>query len=210
LAHSVTATARVHRFLRHDPSALSLIISNLATIVIALIKGWELSVLMRIYWAQSIIIGLANFVRILHLRDFSTKGMRVNGRAVKPTRGFKTQTAFFFLAHYGGFHLFYFFILIGSARMPAYSSGPVMLCVALFLINHAYSLIVNLRADLARKPNIGKVMFFPYARIIPLHLTIIFGSFLVTGAAGLVFFLILKTVADLIMHGVEHARGFQP
>jgi hypothetical protein len=203
---SVTTTARVRRFLQHDPSALSLIVSNLITIVIALIQGWELSVLMRIYWAQSVIIGLANFVRILNLREFSTRGMRVNGRAVEPTPQVKIQTAFFFLAHYGFFHLIYFFILIGSARMPPGSSGPVMLCVALFAVNHAYSLIVNLQADLARKPNIGTVMFFPYARIIPLHLTIIFGSFLITGPAGLVFFLVLKTAADLIMHGVEHAR----
>jgi len=206
LQHTLTANARIRRFLLHDPSALSLVISNLGTIVIALVQGWELAVLMRIYWAQSVIIGLANFVRILHLREFSTKGMRVNGRAVKPTPRVKLQTAFFFLAHYGFFHLIYFFILIGSVRLPPHSSGPVMLCVALFLVNHAYSLIVNLRADLERKPNIGTVMFFPYARIIPLHLTIIFGSFLITGPAGLVFFLILKTAADLIMHGVEHAR----
>jgi len=164
LEDSLTATARIRRFLRHDPSALSLILSNLATIVIALVQGWELAVLMRIYWAQSVIIGLANFVRILHLGEFSTRGMRINGRAVKPTPRVKTQTAFFFLAHYGFFHLIYFFILIGSARIPPYSSSAVMLCVALFLVNHAYSLIVNLRADLAQKPNIGKVMFFPYAR----------------------------------------------
>ena len=210
MAQSSTAAARIHRFLRHDPSALSLIVSNLATIVIALVQGWELSVLMRIYWAQSVIIGLANFVRILHLGEFSTRGMRVNGRAVKPTPQFKIQTALFFLAHYGFFHLIYFLILIGSARMPPHSSGPVMLCVALFAVNHTYSLIVNLRADLDRKPNIGTVMFFPYARIIPLHLTIIFGSFLITGSAGLIFFLILKTAADLIMHGVEHARQAGP
>lgn len=204
--YSVTAAARIRRFLRSDPSALSLIVSNLVTIVIALIQGWELAVLMWIYWGQSVVIGLSNFVRILRLREFSTKGMRVNGRAVEPTGKVKIETAFFFLAHYGFFHLIYFLFLMGSARIPPHSAGPVMLCVALFLVNHGYSLIINLRADLARKPNIGTVMFFPYARIIPLHLTIIFGSFLIQGAAGLVFFLILKTAADLIMHGVEHAR----
>ena len=206
MEHSFTAAGRIRRFLWRDPSALSLIVSNLITIGVALIQRWELSVLMRIYWAQSVIIGLANFIRILHLHEFSTRGMRVNGRAVQPTRKVKTQTAFFFLAHYGFFHLIYLLFLAGMARLPAGSLVPVFFCVAVFLVNHAYSLIVNLRADLARKPNIGAVMFFPYARIIPLHLTIIFGSFLITGAAGLVFFLVLKTLADLIMHGVEHAR----
>jgi hypothetical protein len=203
---STGVVSEIHHFLRQDPSALSLIVSNLITIVIALIQGWELAVLMWIYWAQSVIIGLANFARILHLQEFSTKGMRVNGRSVKPTPKVKTETAFFFLVHYGFFHLIYFFILAGEARIPEWHFAPVAICVGLFLVNHLFSLIVNLRADLARKPNIGRVMFFPYARIIPLHLTIIFGFFLVRGATGLVFFLIVKTVADLIMHGVEHAR----
>lgn len=203
---STSAATRVRRFLQHDPSALSLILSNLLTIVIALAQRWELSVIMWVYWAQSVIIGLANFIRILHLREFSTKGMLVSGKPVKATRKVKRNTAFFFLAHYGFFHLIYFLFLMGSARIPSHSVGPILLCVALFLGNHLFSLRVNLQRDLSRKPNIGTVMFFPYARIIPLHLTIIFGSFLVTGVAGLIFFLVLKTIADLIMHGVEHAR----
>ena len=66
---SLTATARIRRFLRHDPSALSLILSNLATIVIALVQGWELAVLMRIYWAQSVIIGPVSYT---HLRAHET------------------------------------------------------------------------------------------------------------------------------------------
>lgn len=51
-------------------------------------------------------------------------------------------------------------------------------------------------------------MFFPYARIIPMHLTIIFGGmFLYLGIGSvfvLVLFLGLKAVADLIMHIIEH------
>jgi hypothetical protein len=207
LKYSFSTTTEVRRFLQHDPSALSLILSNLLTIGIALVQRWELSVVMWIYWAQSVIIGLANFIRILHLREFSTKGMHVSGKPVKATGTVKRDTAFFFLAHYGFFHLIYFLFLMGSAPIPPHSMGPILLCVALFLGNHLFSLIVNLQRDLARKPNIGTVMFFPYARIIPLHLTIIFGSFLVKSTAGLIFFQALKTIADLIMHGVEHARG---
>jgi len=45
-------------------------------------------------------------------------------------------------------------------------------------------------------------MFFPYARIIPMHLTIIFGMLL--GKGAIVLFLTLKTLADMIMHVLEH------
>jgi hypothetical protein len=203
--HAIKAVTRIRTFLQSDPSALSLVLSNVLTIIVALVRRWDLAVIMRIYWGQSVIIGLANFVRILHLKEFSTRGVRINNRPVAATPQVKRNTAFFFLAHYGFFHLIYFLILIGSAPLPRRSEWPVFLCIALFLGNHLFSLLYNLKRDLDRKPNIGTVMFFPYARIIPLHLTIIFGFFLITGSAGLVFFLVLKTVADLIMHGVEHA-----
>ena len=49
-------------------------------------------------------------------------------------------------------------------------------------------------------------MFFQYARVIPMHLTIILGSRFAKGSlTELLIFLVLKTVADLIMHMVEHA-----
>jgi len=61
-----------------------------------------------------------------------------------------------------------------------------------------------------RVPNIGTMMFFPYLRIIPMHLTIIFGSDYAKGSSGaLILFLVLKTIADLIMHMIEHAKARQ-
>lgn len=199
----------MRRYFRRDLSALSLLISNLAAIGFALVQNWDLAVLMWIYWGQSVIIGFSNFARILNLKEFSTKGMYVNGRAVEPTTKTKRNTAFFFLCHYGFFHLIYFLFLIGTAQLAPGDVAPVMLCVALFLVNHSFSFLYNLKRDLARKPNIGTVMFFPYARIIPLHLTIILGSILAKGMGGMILFLSLKTLADLIMHAVEHARGLK-
>ena len=52
------------------------------------------------------------------------------------------------------------------------------------------------------------LMSRPYARIIPMHLTIILGGFfLMSGIVNvfvLVLFLVLKTGADLKMHFSEH------
>ena len=44
-------------------------------------------------------------------------------------------------------------------------------------------------------------MIYPYARIIPMHLTIIIGA---TFVNALPFFLVLKTFSDAVMHVVEH------
>ena len=58
-------------------------------------------------------------------------------------------------------------------------------------------------ADQQGRPNIGGVMFLPYLRIVPMHLTIIVGI----GAGytgGVVLFGALKTLADALMHWIEY------
>lgn len=55
---------------------------------------------------------------------------------------------------------------------------------------------------------LGTLMFYPYLRIIPMHLTIIFGSMM--GEGKVVLFMILKTVSDAAMHMVEHALFRKP
>lgn len=196
-----------------DPSLRSLIASNLITMILALAQGWSVLVVMWVYWFQSVIIGLFNFLRILSLKDFSTENFKMNDRPVEPTQSTKRSVAFFFLFHYGFFHFIYMIFLGSFSSMsgtgflsPIKPVGPndmffISIGAIIFLINHLFSYQYNrLRDD--RKPNIGELMFYPYARIIPMHLTIIFGFLL--GNAGIILFLILKTAADAAMHIIEH------
>lgn len=80
-----------------------------------------------------------------------------------------------------------------------------------FLVYQCFSFFYNRKWVDKRKPNIGKMMFFPYARIIPMHLTMIFGGWMSFGGFGgkmtLLLFMLLKTGADAIMHVVEK-KGF--
>ncbi len=192
---------------RHDWSATTLVASNLITIVFALGQHWSLAVLMWIYWGQSVIIGVFNFVRMWTLKDFTTEGLKINDHPVDPTPAAKRQTAIFFLFHYGFFHLVYGMFLLTLGKIPRDDMISIGACVAMFLANHGFSFRYNREADAARKPNLGTIMFFPYARILPLHLTILFGFVFRTSAWAVLLFLLLKTVADLIMHAVEHRRG---
>jgi len=199
------------RHFRVDRSVALLVLANLVTIVIAVVQKWNLRDIMWIYWGQSVIIGVFNWRRILDLKQFSTEGFRINDQPVEPTRKTQLQTAWFFLFHYGFFHFVYFLFLYHDNRpLPNSRLLVIAACIGAFLVNHAFSYWHNRERDMNRKPNIGTVMFFPYARIIPMHLTIVSGSFFAGDSrAGLLLFLGLKTVADVIMHMVEHAEARQ-
>lgn len=187
-----------------DLSLWVLLASNLFSIVMAYSQQWDANEVMWLYWAQSVIIGLANYWRILTLKEFTTDGLKVNGREVEPTQGTKLQIAHFFLLHYGIFHAAYAGFLKKESA-PGFPLEPFnagfFLCVLLLLGTHIFSLRYNAAEDFKdKKPNLGAVMFYPYLRIIPMHLTIIFGA----GIDKLLLFMLLKTAADVGMHKVEH------
>lgn len=191
---------------RIGASMTSLLVANLVTIGLALFEGWDLRELMIIYWSQSVIIGYFSFRRMRDLKDFSTKGVRSNGRALEPTPETQRSMSVFFVLHYGMFHFVYLVFLFAEGPDTAGSDVLLIgLCIAAFLINHWYSYAEHREMDAGRKPNIGTIMFFPYARIVPMHLTIIAGG-AIAGASPfvLLLFLGLKTGADLLMHKIEH------
>lgn len=191
-----------------DTSVLLLVLSNIFALMLALVEGWSVSELMWVYWGQSVIIGYFNWRRIRLLRQFSTDGLRINARPVPPTRHTQRKVASFFAIHYGGFHVAYLAFLLAQVGFVTRASvAAVAAGVAVFAANHGFSFFHNLERDLARKPNLGRVMLFPYARIIPMHLTIVFGGHIGAESLGrLVLFLALKTGADVLMHVVEHAE----
>lgn len=192
---------------RQGGSVVMLIGANLIAIVLAVIEGWDLHELMLIYWAQSVIIGYFSVRRMLGLVEFSVEGMSQNGRNLTATPATQKSIAGFFALHYGAFHLVYLAFILSDERNAFQGNWLyLLLCIAVFFFNHRYSFIEHRERDAKRKPNIGNIMFFPYARIIPMHLTILAGGAFSGASTGiLIFFLSLKTVADVIMHKVEHA-----
>nr|MCU0600492.1 DUF6498-containing protein [Desulfobacterales bacterium] len=195
--------------MRSDKSSLFLIFSNLFTILIAVVENWDLSLVMWIYWGQSVVIGFFNWKRMRSLKRFSTQGLTMNDSPVPETESGRRKVSTFFAVHYGFFHFGYLvFLLAERNNLSLWDILGVFVCVAVFFYNHRYSYAYNLENDLKRIPNIGTLMFFPYARILPMHFTIIMGSWMADAGMGeLAFFLLLKTLADWIMHVVEHRPG---
>jgi len=191
---------------RTDHSVWALIAANLVALLIAYLTHMSLRELMLVYWIQSVIIGIASVIRILSLKRFSTRNLRVNNRSLPETPGSKVKVAVFFVLHYGFFHFIYLmFMTLDLMRAePGGSAMGYLLCVLVFAANHGYSMLQNIRRDATGKPHLGTLMFMPYARIFPMHLTILFGGLFFGGAGTFALFGALKVAADVVMHTVEH------
>jgi hypothetical protein len=187
----------------YDRSLWFLLLANGVTTILAVTQNWNLLALMWVYWFQNLVIGFFHFRRIRQLKEFSTAGFTMNGRHVEPTEETKRRVARFFLTHYGIFHLVYFVFLLAFSQSRGLSSADLIYIVPtalLFLGNHVFSYRYNRPRDIGR-PNIGTIMMYPYARVVPMQLAVILGFAL---SGGLLLFLLLKTLADVIMHVVEH------
>jgi uncharacterized protein DUF6498 len=196
----------IESFLK-DKSAWALLGVNIFSLLAAVIKGWSLSEIMFIYWCQNIIIGIFTIIKILSLRLEPIKGVDAK-QSLAVVRYF---IAGFFAVHYGLFHYGYFEFLGGSWK-DVYSV-PIVLAIALFFFNHLFSFCYNYGNDSIK--NIGLVMFAPYPRIVPMHITIIVGMFvslLIKGQAAniaiIIIFLSLKSIIDVKMHLNEHLVYF--
>ena len=194
-------------------SVWMIVFANALALAIAWWQHWPMLLLLFPYWVQSVVIGWYSGRRILALERFTTEGTQ--GFTGDSDKQIKWNTVKFFAMHYGLFHfvyLFFMFIGVKTGKMPGGMQVPeitrtdavwVAAIALIFVLTHRTSFRRNLEHDRKGCPNIGTLMFLPYARVVPMHLTFILGlSMGYTGAV--LFFGILKTLADVGMHWVEH------
>lgn len=187
-----------------SPSALALIAANLIPVVGVLFWHWNIGELMLLFWAESAVIG---FYTLLKMARVGKWAVLFYGP--------------FFTGHYGGFmagHLLFIYGFFVQGQMDN-TDIPVQEVVANFVamapallgffISHGVSFVSNFigRREYVGK-EIGAQMGEPYKRIIIMHVTIIFGGFLVMafGSAlpALLLLVALKLAADLRAHLREH------
>jgi hypothetical protein len=189
---------------------LGIIAANLLAIGLAWWQHWPLVTLLWPYWLQSVIIGWYSRKRILALGSFSLAN--TSGFDKGSDEATKRSTARFFVLHYGAFHLVYALFLWhlttrGMHGMRPYHVTPLdvifMALIAVsFVLTHRATYQRIMAADQQGRPNIGGVMFLPYLRVLPMHLTLILG--VAAGyTGGVLLFAVLKTLADVLMHWIE-------
>ena len=186
----------------HKGSLLMLWLANLVPLGGVFLLNWQIADIMLLFWLESAIIGFFNILKMF--------------RICGPVAIFYSL---FFIGHFGAFmsvHLMFIFALFienegMSASLIEVASVFTSLwpaIVALF-ISHAFSYSRNFlgRQEYLRL-TIKDQMQKPYTRVVLMHVTIIFGGFLILALKAtlpvLVLLILMKIMVDAKAHVKEH------
>ncbi len=196
------------------PTVIILILSNLLPIYGVLFLGWEVFPIMLLFWTENVIIGVFNILKMLMCSPASPAQWVA-----------KLFLVPFFSVHYGGFamaHGFVIFALFGGSNIEVTDIldltkflqlvggyNFVLGFLTLFL-SHCISFVMNyiLKGEY-KQASPGDLMFQPYGRVGVLHITIIFGGFILLAlgspTGGLIILIVLKLAIDVLAHLTLHA-----
>lgn len=176
-----------------------LVAVNLIPVIGVLMFGWNIAMIIVLYWLETVIIGIINVPKMW---------------ACEGSAGMKIFITIFFAFHFGMFSWGHYMFLgdmfkaghiVGGLR----EGGPIVWAAASLFISHLFSLFTNFFGN---KEYVGRdantQMFFPYGRIVVMHIFIIFGGaialLLGSPMVALLILIALKIVVDIAAHSFEH------
>ncbi len=187
-------------------SVIPLVFANAVPLFGVLLFDWSLFHVLFLYWLESAVVGFYNILKLIKVGGFMSIFLVP-----------------FFVVHYGGFmvvHLAFIFGLFAPELSHASLFPPrdvvlslltaVALPFVVLLVSHGVSFLHNFIGKREyERTNVGKQMHAPYRRIILMHVTLIFGGWLIMLSGepvlGLAFLVVIKTITDLRAHLKEHA-----
>lgn len=196
-------------------SVVALLLANLVPLAGVVFLGWEVFPVVFVFWAENLIVGAFNVLKMLTAR--------VRGGAGLALRLFLVP---FFCFHYGMFclvHGVFVFALFGQGMMRgAGMPTPALVLETLtrlglwwavigLLVSHGVSFVRNyLLAGERQHATVHQLMTQPYGRIVVLHLAILGGGFLVMALGSpqfaLALLVLLKIGFDLNAHLRERRK----
>jgi hypothetical protein len=197
------------------PSVIALLLAHLVPAFGVLFLHWEVFPLMFLFWSENVIIGALNVLKML-LADPNSPVSWMAKFFIIP----------FFCVHYGMFTFIHgiFVIALFGGGLRAGAGFPTpktfwqiahenYLGWAIFglAVSRGISFATNyLGHGEYRRANLQQLMGQPYGRIVVLHLTILFGGFLMMALHspvwGLLLLVALKIVLDLRGHFAERRK----
>ena len=188
-------------------STLALLAANLLPLLGVVAFGWTLSHVMVLYWAESAVIGFYTVLKMFKVAKLAA-----------------IPASMFFVGHFGGFmaghflFVYAFFVRGIDAKGPEPAVveallavfAPLWLALTALFVSHGMSYVLNFIGRREYETaKLNDLMTAPYKRIMVMHLTILFGGWLVmllqTPLPALVLLIALKTTVDARAHVRAHA-----
>ena len=179
-----------------NPSFIFLLAGNLYCIWYYQAHPGGFTTIIWIYWLQSVIIGLFNFIDLLTIKNYDAGNFKLNDAPL--TEKNKGCMAWFFLLHFGFFHLVYGIFLLVDFGFLNVDRIFLLIGVAAFLLETISGFIKRKQLEEEVKLSIGTIFFLPYLRVVPMHLMILIPAF--TGIKASLIFLVLKMIADILSY----------
>ncbi|PYO92186.1 MAG: hypothetical protein DMD62_13865 [Gemmatimonadetes bacterium] len=195
------------------PSIVALILANAFPVFGVLFLGWTVFPLLLLYWLENVVVGAFNVLKMMlaHPGD----AMYWAG---------KVFLIPFFIVHFGGFtyvHGMLLFAFFGPKPIDPFGflhALPAVIRanqlgwgVASLIASHGLSFFWNyLRNGEYQRASLQTLMGQPYGRVIVLHMTVLFGGWVVmllgSPVGALIILIALKTAADVRGHTAERRR----
>jgi len=199
------------------PSLFALILANAVPILGVLFLGWTVFPLLLVYWLENAVIGGFNVAKMLLAQP----------RNPLEWAG-KLFVIPFFIVHFGGF--MYVHGVLVMAFFGPHGTQPFDLIPTAFsavranqlgwslmglIASHGFSFFWNyVKNGEYQRASLNALMGQPYGRVIVLHLTVLFGGWLVmllgSPLPALVVLVIIKTVVDVRAHQAERRKFAVP
>ena len=199
------------------PSLFALVIANAFPLVGVLFLGWTVFPLVLLYWLENLVVGGFNVAKLV-LAQPRQPAYWLGKAFLVP----------FFLVHFGGFTYIHGVLVVsffgpkGAQGFDLFTTVPAAIranqlgwSLLGLVISHGLSFYWNyVRSGEYQRASLNALMAQPYRRVIVLHLTVLFGGWVVmllgSPVFALVVLVVLKTAADLRAHRAERRKFAEP
>ena len=191
---------------------IGIVLSNLFLVCGTLFLGYDVKAIIAVYWAENLIIGFVNVLKMIFARPKREKLEGIFGQAMRNKNVPLIKGGMFlipfFIVHYGGFcygHAAFissFFFKDMEAMMNPISTvlGAVPLVGLLLLLgSHLFTFYNEYFVNNGREKTLPiQLMFNPYKRIVVLHIAIMIIGIFALNFQNPIFMLIVLVVLKII------------
>jgi hypothetical protein len=178
-----------------------------------LFLGWRVFPLVLLYWLENVVVGAFNVAKLLLAQP----------REPAYWAG-KLFLIPFFVVHFGMFTFIHGVLVVAllgpkdvqpfdlrATLPPVIRANHLGWAIVGLLVSHGLSFYWNyLKNGEYQRASLNAVMMQPYGRVVVLHLTVLFGGWIVMALGSpllaLVLLVVAKTAADLRAHRAERRR----